>query len=273
VNFDVLDLAAILRDASETEIVPRFRNLAAEEIGNKSHAYDLVTLADTGAERVITEELRARFPAALIVGEEAYAADKSIMSGLAEAELAFVIDPVDGTFNFAAGNGLFGSILAVLRHGETVGGLILDPLRGDALVAERGAGARLLRANGQSSPLRVAAPVPLGEMISVITWSYLAEPLRSQVATRLPQISMSVGYGCSAHEYWMLASGRAHFGGADSMNPWDHLAGVLIHGEAGGYSARFDGSPYHAGVTDGGLICAPDKACWEAICQQIFGSP
>src|SRR5215217_6334564 len=123
VTFDVMELADILRDAGRQEIAPRFRNLAAGDIAQKASNIDLVTQADLGAERVITAALRARYPDAMILGEEAYAANPKTINGLADAELAFVIDPVDGTFNFAAGNGLFGSILAVVRRGETVAGI------------------------------------------------------------------------------------------------------------------------------------------------------
>ncbi|UJW87662.1 inositol monophosphatase family protein [Devosia sp. SL43] len=271
-NFDVNDLVEILRDAGRQEIAPRFRNLDEGDIDQKTSAIDLVTQADLGAERLITDALRARFPDAMILGEEAYAVDHRIMSGLADAELAFVIDPVDGTFNFAAGNGLFGSILAVVRHGETVAGIICDPLLGDVLVAERGAGAHIRRPDGQSRVARVAPPAPLDELISVMTWSYLEEPLRSRVAANMAKVRMSMAYGCSAYEYWMVATGRAHFSGSQIMMPWDHLAGVLIHQEAGGYSARFDGTPYRVGQIDGGLLCAPDADCWSLINRQIIGA-
>jgi len=53
--------------------------------------------------------------------------------------------------------------------------------------------------------------------------------------------------------------------------PWDHLAGVLIHKEAGGYSARLDGSEYRPGMTDGGLITAPDRDTWQLIRSEIIG--
>lgn len=271
-TFDVMELADILRDAGRQEIAPRFRNLAAGDIAQKASNIDLVTQADLGAERAITAALRARFPDAMILGEEAHAANPKTINGLADAELAFVIDPVDGTFNFAAGNGLFGSILAVVRRGETVAGIICDPLLGDVLVAETGAGAHIRRLDGQSRQVHVAPPTALDLMISVMTWSYMREPLRAQVAANMAKVRVSMGYGCSAYEYWMIATGRAHFGGVQSMMPWDHLAGVLIHQEAGGYSARFDGTPYRAGLTEGGLLCAPDRQSWDMIHAEIIGA-
>lgn len=266
-------LLAILREAAEKEIVPRFRALSPVDIAEKSSSTDLVTAADLGAEALITAALRERFPQAMILGEEAYAADPSVMQGLADADLAFVIDPVDGTFNFAAGNALFGTLLAVARKGETVAGIIYDPLHAYALLAEKGAGAHMVRPDHGRVPIRTASAPDLSAMVSVGAVQYLPEPLRSRAASGLAKVRLGMAYGCSAHEYWMLNTGRAHFLAAHTMMPWDHLAGALIHAEAGGYNAHFDGSPYRPGNIGGGLLCAPDKDSWAMIRSEVFGLP
>ncbi|MEO5806834.1 inositol monophosphatase [Devosia sp.] len=271
-NIDVDGLIEIVREAGRVEIVPRFRNLEASDIGQKASDIDLVTQADIGAELHITAALRALYPSAMILGEEAYAADKSVMSGLAEAELAFVIDPVDGTFNFAAGIGLFGTLLAVTRRGETVAGIICDPLQGDVLVAERGSGAFMRRLDGQSRRIAVAPPVSLDQMIGAMTSTYMREPLRTQVGANLAKTRLMMSYGCSAYEYWMVATGRVHFAGHQYLMPWDHLAGVLVHQEAGGHTAKFDGSPYRPGETAGGIISAPDRESWDVVRREIIGT-
>lgn len=135
---DILFLGDCVREAARAEIMPRFRNLGAADVSEKTSAIDLVTQADLLAEHRITAALRERFPAALVVGEEAYDADRSVVPALADAELAFVIDPVDGTFNFAAGLPVFGTMLAVTVRGETVAGIIHDPVLGDTVTAIRG---------------------------------------------------------------------------------------------------------------------------------------
>ncbi len=113
--------------AAAKEIMPRLRNLDAGDISEKTSAIDLVTEADLLAERHITTALKARFPSALIVGEEAYEADKSVVPALAHAELAFTIDPVDGTFNFAAGLPVFGTIVAVIAKARRSAALSTIP--------------------------------------------------------------------------------------------------------------------------------------------------
>src|SRR4051794_14753313 len=92
----------LLRDASRAEILPRFRNLAHGAVRMKTGPLDLVTEADEAAERRIEAGLRREFPGCVVIGEEAASADPSLLAELAGAELAFVVDPIDGTANFAA---------------------------------------------------------------------------------------------------------------------------------------------------------------------------
>ncbi|NKK76631.1 inositol monophosphatase family protein [Rhizobium leguminosarum] len=268
---DILFLGDCVREAAQAEIMPRFRNLGAADVSEKTSAIDLVTQADVLAEQRITAALRERFPAALVVGEEAYDADRSVVPALADAELAFVIDPVDGTFNFAAGLPVFGTMLAVTVRGETVAGIIHDPVLGDTVTAIKGAGTVLTRQDGQSTKLQVAEPASLNQMVGGMSWGHMDEPNRSRICANMAKIRMTFAFNCSAYEYWMVASGKLHFIGHTKLMPWDHLAGVLAHQEAGGHTAKFDGTPYRPGETVGGIISAPDKESWQLIRREIVG--
>ncbi|MBY3536314.1 inositol monophosphatase [Rhizobium laguerreae] len=268
---DILFLGDRVREAAQAEIMPRFRNLGAADVTEKTSAIDLVTQADVLAEHRITAALRQRFPAALVVGEEAYDADRSVVPALADAELAFVIDPVDGTFNFAAGLPVFGTMLAVTVRGETVAGIIHDPVLGDTVTAIKGAGTFLTRQDGQSTKLQVAEPASLNQMVGGMSWGHMDEPDRSRICASMAKIRMTFAFNCSAYEYWMVASGKLHFIGHTKLMPWDHLAGVLAHQEAGGHTAKFDGTPYRPGETVGGIISAPDKESWQLIRREIVG--
>lgn len=265
------DVAALLRMATRAEILPRFRRLGTGAVRAKSGPLDLVTDADEAAERVIAAGLGARFPGCVVVGEEAVAADPTLLAALDGAELAFVVDPIDGTANFAAGLPLFGCMAAAVVRGEIVASWIHDPLGDDTAVALRGEGAWIESPDGHRHDLRVAAPVPVAEMVASVSWTYLAEPLRSRVAMRLPRLRAAVGFRCAAHEYRMVAGGHAHALVYNRLMPWDHAPGWLLHREAGGYSARFDGSAYGPLVTGGGLIVAPDRASWEALRATLLG--
>ena len=267
---DIDWLAGLLSRAATAEIMPRFRRLGDGDIRRKTSAADLVTDADEQAERMIAAELGARYPGALVLGEEACSAEPALLDGLAGAELAFVIDPVDGTYNFASGVPLFGVMLAVVRNGETVAGIIHDPVVGDWVIGQRGAGARIRAADGAERTIRVADPVPVSQMTGSLSWQFLPQPQRATMARNQSKCLSHVGYRCAAHEYRLIASGFAHFALYNKLMPWDHLAGALIHQEAGGHAARFDGSPYLPGHLDGGILVAPDRESWTALREALW---
>lgn len=269
---DLGNLAMLLRDAARAEIMPRFRNLGAGDVRQKTSALDLVTEADEAAERLIHAGIVRLFPSAVVVGEEATSADPQRLRLLADAELAFVVDPVDGTANFAAGLPLFGVMAAVIVRGEVVAAAIHDPVCDDTALALRGEGAWTEAADGRRATLRVAPPVDPSEMAGNVSWRFLPEPQRSIVCTNLPRLGASWDYRCAAHEYRMASSGQCHFLFFNRLMPWDHAPGWLLHREAGGYSARLDGSPYSPLVTDGGLICVPDRPSWQAVRDALLPS-
>lgn len=258
-------LMADMREVAENEILPRFHSVTSDTIRAKTMADDIVTDADIAAERVISEKLNARLPGITIIGEEAVSDDASILTRLAEAELAAVIDPVDGTWHFAHGTPMFGSILAIVSGGQTIAGLIHYPVLGDFLVARPGQGAWHVAADGTQTRLSVAEPTPVDEMHGFIPLHMFEQDLREKLAPRLLRFLRITTWRCSAWEYRMLATGAMSFCLNESLKPWDHAAGVLIHAEAGGHAATMAGEVYRPTMTDGHLLTAPDKASWQAI--------
>lgn len=269
-HHDLAALAALLREAARAEIMPRFRRLGAADVRTKTGPLDLVTEADEAAERYITAGLHRLHPGCVVVGEEATAADASLLGRIADADLAFVVDPVDGTANFAAGLPLFGTMAAAIVRGEIVAGAIYDPLGDDTALALRGEGAWTETPQGARETLRAAAPAPLEHMSGTATPRYVAAALRRTVAANLTRVASSFDLRCAAHQYRMLAAGHMHFLLANKLMPWDHAPGVLIHREAGGYAARLDGTPYSPMETDDGLLCTPDEASYKALRAALF---
>src|SRR5688572_4248610 len=127
-SVDIGKLATILRDAAKAEVLPRFRRLDAGMVKVKTSAIDLVTEADEAAERFIKARVAELAPEASVVGEESVAADPALLDALADADLAVVVDPIDGTANYAAGLPLFAVMASVVSKGETVAGIIYDPM-------------------------------------------------------------------------------------------------------------------------------------------------
>ena len=273
-TFSVSQLSTVetlLRDAARREIIPRFRNLADGSVRTKSGPLDLVTEADVAAEALITAGLRSAFPGCVVVGEEAATDDPSILKGLVGADLAFVVDPVDGTANFASGLTLFGVMAAAIVRGAVVASVIHDPMGDDSAMAVRGEGAWIETPDGKRRDLRVAAPAPANRMAGNVAWRFLPEPRKSTVCANLPKMGGVWDYRCSAHEYRMGAAGHCHFLFFNRLYPWDHAPGWLLHREAGGYGMQLDGTPYDPTRTDAGLICAPDRESWQAVRDTLLG--
>ena len=269
-SIDIDALAGILREAARVEVLPRWRRLTPDMIRTKSNPNDLVTEADESAERLIHTRVRALWPAALFIGEELVAADPSRLAALKDAELAVIIDPVDGTGNFAAGLPLFAVMASVVWRGEAVAGLIYDPFADDFVLAEKGAGAFVRRADGTSLPLHVAAPVPLAEMVGTASAAFLPPAIRPTILANLAKVRMASSYRCAGHEYRMFASGHTQFAMFYKLLPWDHVAGVLISAEAGAHVARFDGTAYRPEHDSGGLLAAVDRDSWGLLRREVF---
>lgn len=268
---DLAFLVSLLAQVGRREIMPRFARLSVVDRRQKTSAFDIVTQADEAAEAAILSALRARHGGgAVYIGEESAGRDPSLLAAIATAELAFIIDPLDGTKNFASGLPLFGVMAAVTVASEVVAAAIHDPVRADTACAIRGGGAWMESTIGERTELKVAPPVPVGEMECVVGTNFLPEPLRTQVNSRLSRLGMSTWLRCAAHEYRLAAAGHVHALFYNRLMPWDHAAGWLLHREAGGCSGHFDGSGYLPSHTTGGLVCAPDQRSFDAVREALL---
>jgi len=268
---DTRKLAAILAETAQTEVMPRFRNLPEGAVRGKSSPRDLVTDADEAAERLIAARLFKLHPGAVLIGEEASARNPALLNMLVDADLAFLIDPIDGTRNYVAGLPLFGMMIASCHRGDVIAGVIYDPVSRDSALAVRGEGALLEFENGKRVPLAVASPAPPQDMDGLISTGALPEPLRTTVNGNLSRLGSTASLRCAAHEYRMLAAGHCHVALYNQLTAWDHAAGWLLHREAGGYAAHFDGSPYKPTHRTGGLLYAPDAGSWHAARKALLG--
>jgi len=249
-------LLRIVRQAAREHVLLGFRRLSPAQVHVKSGPEDLVTDADRGAEVAIERAVRAAFPDASVVGKEAVAADASLLERIDGPGTCVVVDPIDGTHNYASGLALFGMIVAVVEAGETRLGLLHDPIGDDAVVAVRGAGTWLIGASGGAERLHVRTP-PARAKPSGYVPLHLMDPGRQRrAAGRLAGYGRTATLSCSCHEYRTLALGHADFCIGVRAWPWDHAAGVLAVREAGGVAVRSDGEPYQPGRHDGSVITA-----------------
>lgn len=255
----------IVRTAAKTQILPRFQNLAPGDIATKKDRFDLVTEADEQAELALTKALRQLLPDALVVGEEAVSANPALRDKIAEAELAVVLDPVDGTWNFANSLPLFGVILSVMRHGTPVFGLLYDPVMDDWISANSEGPATLTRADGTQSTLSVSQGGHPADMSGFAHFYLLGQEQQRHLAAKFTDLGRVWSLRCSCHEYRTVARGNADFIISGELNPWDHAAGVLICQRAGGVAKMLDGRDYNAAHKTGFLLTAPDNESWEQL--------
>ena len=269
-EIDIAALANSLQEAAAVEILPRFRNLGEGDVRMKTEAIDLVTEADIAAERLIRERVTALMPDALFVGEEAVAADPKLLHRIKDADLAVIVDPIDGTFNFASGLPLFGVMLSVVSRGETVAGIIFDPMGNDWAITEKGSGAWMYRTDGSQTRLEVMPAPDFSQLVGIANTGYFDVETRRKILNNLADIRLFTSYRCAAHEYRLFCGGHMHFLMYNKLMPWDHLAGTLLSQEAGAFAARLDRSPYLPHHVDGGLLIAPDEDTWELLREKIF---
>jgi len=135
----------VLSSVAAAEIMPRFGQLSTTDVVTKTSAFDIVSTADWAAEKAITEAIRQEYPRATVIREEAAAEDPGIVGGLGEADIAFVLDPLDGTKNFVAGLPLFAVMAAVVERGRIAAGVIHDPIPRTSVIATEGGGAWICR--------------------------------------------------------------------------------------------------------------------------------
>lgn len=260
-------LIAAVRTAARSHILPRYRSLAPADIKAKSRPDDLVTEADLAVERALTQRIAEVLPGALVLGEEAAAADPALIDRAMQGADCVILDPVDGTWNFAHGISVFGTILSVLREGQTIWGLLYDPLMDDWIVVRKGHGVSYVRpgqppvactlARADTDPARLGLAAP----------ALFPPDLRPALATRLAaRFARTMSLRCSCHEYRLLLQAGAGWLLAPNPMPWDHAAGALAVTELGGWAAfAEDGAPYHPTRRTGTLLVATSAEAWADI--------
>lgn len=272
---DLVAIAALMRDVAKRIVMPRFGHIGPADLRTKSGPLDPVTVADEAAERALGEGLRSLFPGVGVIGEEAVAATPALLDAVREKAPVFVIDPIDGTQNYAAGLPLFGLMIALVQDNETIAGLIHDPLRDDTMLASKGEGAFLLRGDPETAQwqrLHVAGPVPLEQMIAVVSWQYMPEPERGRILRGLSALGQTPNLRCAAASYRAMASGHMHAAVSRRTLPWDHAPGSLLVTEAGGHVRRLDGEIWRPSDLKGGIVAATDRDTWFRVREVLFGA-
>ena len=209
----------------------------ALQVSNKG-AIDLVTEADLASEKLIIERIRSHYPRHAILAEESGSSEDS--RNPSAAEWKWIIDPLDGTTNYAHGYPCFCVSIGVERAGKLELGVVYDPMRNEMFAAERGQGATL-----NARPVRVSKVDDLGRAMLCTGFPYNVRE-RPDFARDFTNFTMHAQAvrrdGSAALDLAYIACGRFDGFWEDGLNPWDLAAGVLLIEEAGGKVTDFNGT-------------------------------
>ncbi|MBN2192054.1 MAG: inositol monophosphatase [Polyangiaceae bacterium] len=264
------ELSVILHEVVSEEILPRYQKLSAAEVIAKPSAEDpsdLVTLADRAAEERFGERLPDLVPGSVVVGEEATAADPSLLERLGASDPVWVVDPLDGTRNFASGHGPFGTMVVLVERGELLASGIYLPLEELLLTAERGRGAFM---NGAPIAFSEATVAMTGPLSGSIYARFLPSRTRAPLIARAFGHTLVPGVACAAAEYAALALHRKDYVVYHRLLPWDHAPGALLVREAGGVVRHPDGRDYSVFDSRELLLAAPDAVRWARARDELF---
>jgi fructose-1,6-bisphosphatase/inositol monophosphatase family enzyme len=256
----------IVQDVVSTVVMPSFRSLRPEDIQAKDtpgDPADLVTIIDKAAEQYLIDALRNVVPGASFVGEEAVSENPALLDALSKPEPAWLIDPIDGTKNFAHGHHDFGVMLALVQNGQTLASWIAVPAAQPSaytVVAELGGGTTV---NGVRTDSRRDLPsIPRGTIHSRMMPTDAARDVLDTLAGRYePRAST----GSAATEYAAIIRGDKDFVIYYRLLPWDHAPGALAITEAGGAAMHLNGAPYSPLSTNQVTIFAASPRLAEEI--------
>ncbi|MDX1922503.1 MAG: inositol monophosphatase [Alphaproteobacteria bacterium] len=264
-NIDIDKVASAIRDVAATEILPRWRNLAAGDIQEKTGPQDLVTIADQAAEKALSAKLLSLYPETVVVGEEGVEADPSKMDLFKQNQPIWVIDPIDGTMAFAGGKPEFDVMLALTQNHSLDAGWIYSPVQDDMYFATREHGAMRIHKKAQAQKLSAPTIHGIKNYTGILGNKLLSKEHRDFVKSQEPKFTKIYSSISAGHDYAMLMRGEAQFAVYGKCMPWDHLPGLTMLSCLGFVYCKHDGSAYVPGDTTGGLIIAPNKSALDEI--------
>jgi fructose-1,6-bisphosphatase/inositol monophosphatase family enzyme len=261
-------VAALLREAGDSFILPRFENLKSADIMTKTSKTDFVTVADQDAEAWLTPHLAALWSGP-VIGEEAVSSCAETISHVTD-DYSWTLDPLDGTKNFVLGKPFFCSMVALLWRGRPIKSWIWQPLGKVLFYAGQGEGAWRID-DGEEIRLGLSGrPIDTDDMIGTGNTLGLDEPRKTAVQTRLRALPGRQFNGSAGIQACLIASGLSDFMIHGRATPWDHAPIDLLCREAGGYAAMLeDKSRFEVNMRTP-FMAASSKVGWAALRQRLW---
>jgi myo-inositol-1(or 4)-monophosphatase len=255
-----IDFAAFVNELASVSgeiILPFFRTALSIEDKGRPGSFDPVTAADHAAESAMRTLIRRSFPDHGIIGEE-YGRER------ADAEYVWVLDPIDGTKSFISGMPAWGTLIALLRSGEPVFGLMNQPFTRERFSGDGGKAS--YRGPAGERDLRVRACPDLGRAVLFTTSPLLMNASDRDSFARVENVVRLSRYGGDCYAYCMLAAGHVDLVIETELKPYDVLPLIPIIVGAGGVVTTWDGGAPHAG---GRIIAAGDKRVHAAAMEML----
>lgn len=227
---DLQALTELVITAAEEELMPRFTNVKRGEKSDGS----VITEADLALQDRLQVALQSLYPDIGLLGEEMPVERQEEL--LARGQPLWVLDPLDGTSNFAGGVPHFCVSLALLADGRVQAGIVYDPSRKECFTAQFGQGAYL---NGMKL-VKQAVDIQLSQATALLDFKRLPAGLAGRLIAEKPYASQR-SFGSVALDWCWLAAGRCHVYLHGRSNIWDYAAGHLVFQETGGLSTTLDG--------------------------------
>lgn len=223
----------VARDAGNLLV----QRLGAAQISNKGDI-DLVTEADIAAEELIIDRIRSHHPLHGILAEES---GEAVVEGSSRSEWKWIIDPLDGTTNYAHGYPCFCVSIAVEHAGVLEIGVVYDPMRDEMFAAERGQGSTL---NDRKIRVSEVEELNAAMMCTGFPYDVRTRPDFARDFTTFTLNAQAVRRdGSAALDLAYVACGRFDGFWEDGLNAWDIAAGALLIKEAGGRITNYENEP------------------------------
>jgi myo-inositol-1(or 4)-monophosphatase len=240
-------------------ILPFFRTALSVEDKGRPGGFDPVTAADHAAETAMRNLIHSTFPGHGIIGEE-------FGSEHADAEYVWVLDPIDGTKSFISGMPAWGTLIALLRSGEPVFGMMNQPFIGEQFSGD-GMRAHYRGPAGQRD-LRIRPCNDLSEAVLFTTSPLLMNARDRACFARVEKVVRLSRYGGDCYAYCMLAAGHIDLVIETELKSYDVLPLMPIIGGAGGLITTWEGTAPHTG---GRIVAAGDARVHAAAIKLLRG--
>jgi len=258
------DINSIFYEINKKYIIPKFKNLKDNEIKFKNKK-DIVTTVDISIEKYLEKKLKKIIPNSLFIGEELYNTNPNIINFYNSNELCWTVDPIDGTRNFVKGDDMFAIMIALSKKNKILQSWIYRPMTDEFCYAIKDKGAYL-----NYNKIMINKITNIDQSIGSISNKYWQQNEYNQIDKIKNLFKKVNSYGCIGLEYIDIIKSIRNFAILSKLNPWDHVPGILILREAGGFDSFFNGQKYIY-PNKNNLVIASDQDLGNKILSLLMG--